>query len=213
MAYSFPEGSRFYFSTTFASAITVTALTNANPAVATATAHGLSNADELLTASGWDDATDTVWRASGIAANTFELSGLDSTNTSFYPTGTGTGTVRKVTNWVEMLQVLNIATSGGDARYTQIEPLSRRNSISVPTGFNPSSLTFTLGWDPTLAFYQTLVGVSRTLTKVAVKIVISGGGTAYAYGQIAVSEQPSMNRNQANTVTAALTALGRLITY
>ena len=39
MAYYFPEGSKFYFSKTFAAAKAISAITNAAPAVATAAAH------------------------------------------------------------------------------------------------------------------------------------------------------------------------------
>ena len=48
-----PTGTLFSVATTFGSAITVTAVTNANPAVCTATAHGLSNGDLIEVTSGW----------------------------------------------------------------------------------------------------------------------------------------------------------------
>jgi hypothetical protein len=43
MAYYYPEGSKVYYSTTFAVAKTVSAVTNANPAVATSTSHGYTD--------------------------------------------------------------------------------------------------------------------------------------------------------------------------
>ena len=52
MSYNSPEGSKFYFSTTFAAAKTVTAASNANPAVLTSVAHGYSDGDEFLFTSG-----------------------------------------------------------------------------------------------------------------------------------------------------------------
>ena len=73
MAYYFPEGSKFYFSTTFAAAKTITALTNANPAVATSVAHGYADDDELLLTSGWEDATDSVFRADQLTAEAQRL--------------------------------------------------------------------------------------------------------------------------------------------
>lgn len=42
MAYDFPEGSHFYFTEVSAVAKAVSALSNANPAVATAAAHGFT---------------------------------------------------------------------------------------------------------------------------------------------------------------------------
>jgi hypothetical protein len=51
------------------------------------------------------------------------------------------------------------------------------------------------------------------LSKVAIKQVISGGAVTYGYGYMNVSETPKLNVNQANTVDAALTVLGRTISY
>jgi len=214
MAYAFPEGSKFYFSQTFAAAKTLSAMTNASPTVATSVAHGYVDSDELLLTSGWEDATDTVYKADQLTADTFSLLGLDTTDLGFYAAGGGANsTAQKISGWVEIPQVLTISTSGGDPRFTTISPLARRNSINVPTGFNPTSITLTLGHDASNANYQTMLGISRALRKVAFKMVLSGGSTTYGYGYMAVSEAPSLNVNQANQVTAALTMLGRAMSY
>lgn len=213
MAYYFPEGSKFYFSTTFGAAKSVTAVSNASPAVATSTAHGLLDGDEVLFTSGWEDATDTVFRVDQLTADTFALMGLNTTNTNFYPTGSGAGEARKVSTWVEIPQVFGISTSGGDARFTTISPLAKRNDINVPTGFNAMSITVTLGHDHANANYQQMLDISRTLEKVAFKMVLSGGAVAYGYGYMSASEAPQFNRNQANQVNAAITLLGRFMSY
>lgn len=214
MSYNFPEGSRFLFSNTFAAAKTLSAMTNANPCVATSTTHGYVDNDELLLTSGWEDATDTVFKADQLTADTFSLLGLDTSNTSFYSAGGGANSsAQKISNWLEIPQVLSIGTSGGDPRFTTISPLARRNQINVPTGFNATSITLTLGHDASNANYQTMLGISRALSKVAFKMVLSGGATTYGYGYLAVSEVPSLNVNQANTVQASFTLLGRAISY
>lgn len=213
MAYYFPEGSKFYFSKTFAAAKTVSALTNAYPAVASSTAHGYVDGDEVLLTSGWEDATDSVFRVDQLTADTFKVEGLNSVNLNFFPAGSGAGTAQKVSTWVEMPQVLGISTQGGDARFTTISPLAKRNDINVPTGFNAMSINVTLGHDPANANYQQMLDISRTLEKVAFKMVLSGGAVAYGYGYMSVSEAPQLNRNQANQVNAAITLLGRFMSY
>lgn len=213
MALYFPEGSVQNFSQTFASAKNITALTNANPAVATSVAHGYTTGDEILLTSGWEDATDTVYRVTVLTADTFSIQGLDTTNTSFYPAGTGTGTAQKISGWTSIPQVLTISGSGGDARFTDVQLLSKRNAIRVPTGFNATSITLTLAHDAGNANYQTMLGISRNLSKVAFKQVISGGAVTYGYGYLSVSEMPTLNSNQANQVNAAMTVLGRSISY
>lgn len=210
----FPEGSKIYFSSTFAAPLTVSAATNANPAQATSTGHALVDLDEVLyTANGWEDATNSVFRIDQQTANAFDFLGLDSSNTTFYPPGGGVGTVRKISNWLEMPQVLNVGSSGGDARLTNIELLAARNSIAVPTGFNPIQQTITMAHDPALANYKAMVALSRVLAPVAFKWAIGGGAVSYSYGYMSVSEVPILNRNQVNQVTAQISVIGRNISY
>lgn len=213
MSYFFPEGSSQQFSNTFAAAKTITAVTNANPAVATSTAHGYVTGDEILLTSGWEDATDTVWKVEVVDANSFKILGLDSSNTNFYPSGGGVGTAQKISGWTSIPQVLTISASGGDARFTDVAPLAKRNAIRIPTGFNATSITLSLAHDAGNANYKTMIGISRNLSKVAFKQVISGGAVTYGYGYLNVSEMPQLNNNQVNTVQAAMTVLGRSISY
>ena len=215
MAYNFPEGSSFQFSALsgFAAAKTITALSNANPALATSTAHGYIDNDEVLLTSGWEDATDSIFRADQQDANSFTLLGLDTTNTQFYPAGAGTGTAQKVGTWSAIPQVLTIATNGGDPRFSQINPLARCTGIQVPIGFNPTSITLTMGHDPANAVYLTMLAISRTLAKVGFKMVLGSGGTTYGFGYMAVSEIPGLNSGQPNTVTCVLSLLGKAISY
>ncbi|MDQ5879365.1 MAG: hypothetical protein QG592_390 [Pseudomonadota bacterium] len=213
MAYSLPEGSSQQFSNTLASAKTVTAITNANPAVATCTGHGYTTGDEIMLSSGWEDATDSVYKIEAVDANSFKILGLDTTNTSFFPTGSGGGSAQKLSAWTAIPQVLTISASGGDARFTDVNPLAKRNGIRIPTGFNATSITLSLGFDATNASYKSMVGISRSLSKVAFKQVLSGGSTQYGWGYLTVSEFPKLNNNQVNTVDAALTFLGRTMSY
>lgn len=213
MAYSLPEGSSQQFSNTLAAAKTITAITNANPAVATCTGHGYTTGDEIMLSSGWEDATDSVYQIESVDSNSFKILGLDSTNTSFFPAGSGGGSAQKLSAWTAIPQVLTISASGGDARFTDVTPLAKRNGIRIPTGFNATSITLSLGFDATTPTYKTMVGISRSLSKVAFKQVLSGGAVQYGYGYMSVSEFPKLNNNSVNTVDAAMTFLGRTMSY
>ena len=213
MAYSLPEGSSQQFSNTLAAAKTITAITNANPAVATCTAHGYTTGDEIMLSSGWEDANDSVYKIESVDANSFKILGLDSTNTSFFPAGSGGGSAQKLSAWTAIPQVLTISASGGDARFTDVNPLAKRNGIRIPTGFNATSVTLSLGFDATTPAYKTMVDISRSLSKVAFKQVLSGGSVQYGYGYMSVSEFPKLNNNSVNTVDAAMTFLGRTMSY
>lgn len=212
-AYYFPEGSKFYFSNTLAAAKDVTIVSNANPALATAVGHGYSDNDEVLFTSGWEDATDTIFRVDQQSVDTVLVQGLDTSDTDWYAAGGGVGTMQKLSGWTEIPQVLNISADGGGPRFTNVEPLAKRNAIAVPTGFDPMRVTLTLGHDASLAAYQTMVGITRTLNKVGFKIVVTGGAVGYGYGYLATGEMPNMTRGQANSVQASITLLGRFMSY
>lgn len=213
MAYYFPEGSRFYFSQAFGTAVAVTAATNANPTVLTAASHGLVDNDEFLFVSGWEDATDMVYKADQLTTSTLSPLGLDTTDTDWFPANSGTGTIQKINSWTEIPQVLTISTTGGDPRFTTISPLAKRNDINVPTGFNAASMTLTMGHDPANANFQAMQAIGRKLSPVAMKIVLGGGGSMYGYGYLSVSEVPALNKGQVNQVNASLTMLGRPMAY
>lgn len=214
MAYKFPEGSKFFFSQTFATARTLTAITNANPAVATNVTHGYTTNSEVLISSGWEDATDSVFRVTSLTADTFSIQGLDTTNTAFFAPGGGAGsTARLVSNWIEIPQVLTIGTQGGDTRFSSFTPIARRNGINVPIGFNPSSIQLTLGHDMSLAAMQTMLAISRTFTQVAFRMSLADGSSTYGYGYLSLPEVANISSGNPNQVTATLTMSGRTISY
>lgn len=213
MAYYFPEGGKFYYSTTFAAAKTISALTNASPAVATSTAHGYSDGGEVLVLSGWDDVNESVFKVDQLTADTFSLVDLNATDTNFFPAGTGIGTAQLISAWTEIPQILTISNSGGDPKFATVSPLARRNSINIPIGFNPETLTIAMGHDPANVTYQAMLGIGRALTKCAFKQVVPGGLVTYGYGYMVASARATQASGQANQVSVALSILGRSISY
>lgn len=213
MGLFFPEGSSLQFSQTFASAKSITVLSNASDAVATSVAHGYTTGDEILLTSGWEDATNTVWKVNVLTADTFQILGLDATNTGFFAAGAGVGSAQKISGWTSIPQVLTIGGSGGDARFTDVQLLGKRNALSIPTGFNSTKINLTMAHDASQAAYKTMLAISRNLSTVAFKQVISGGAVTYGFGYMSVSELPRLNNNQVNEVSAALGLLGRAISY
>lgn len=214
MSYLTVEGSKFLFSQTFGTPITVTAATNADPTVLTAAGHGLVDNDEVLFTSGWEDATDTVWRADQQTIDTVKLLGLNTADTTWFQAGGGVGTLRKVTNWVEIGQVLDINPTGGGAKMMNIDPLSRRNGIMMPTGFEASGYELTIGYDPSLTDQATLATISRNLsTKVAFKFLLSGGQTGMGYGYAQMSQMPTMAKGSPVSVKLTLSFQGQFVGY
>lgn len=215
MAYDFPEGSHFYFTEVSAVAKAVSALSNANPAVATAAAHGFTEGQEILLTTGWEDASDAVFRVDTPDDDSFSLLGLDTTDVNLFPAGMGAGSAQPIlpADWMEVPQVLTISSSGGDPKFTTVAPLAKRNEQSVPTGFSATSVALTLAHDAGDANYQKMVSISRARRSVAFKLTLANGAASYGYGYLSVNEMPKLSAQQVNQVTATFSLLGRSISY
>lgn len=102
---------RVEIAATFDADITVTAVTQASPGVATAAAHGLAN-DEVgyfYDVTGMEQLEKQACRVKNQAANTFELQGLNTTNYSAY---TG-GKFKPVATWALLSESTSYSIGGG----------------------------------------------------------------------------------------------------
>lgn len=213
MAYTVPDGSKLFISTVLAAAIPLTAVTNANPAVASAEAHGLVNGKEFILFSGWDDANNRVFRAENQTAGTFAIEGLDTTNQKRFSEGGGLGSVVPITTWQEIQQVLNPSTSGGEPKYADVDPLGSMYAFQIPAGFGATSITIPIGDDPSLPGYKALKKVSDDRSLVVLKVQKPVGGVNYFYGYAALNENPSMTKGSVDTVTAYFAPQGLTTRY
>lgn len=202
MAYTLPDGSKLFLGVTFGAVINVTALSNADPAVATANGHGQTAGTPFILTSGWEDADARVYRVADPAANTFEIDGLDSTDTTLYTPSGGTGSIRPITAWQEIQQVLNPSTSGGEQQFATVEPLAKKNVIQIPTNFSAMTLTIPIGDDPTLPGYLALKAASDKREQRPLRIQKPNGATNYFFGYVSLNEVPSLTKGQVDTVTA-----------
>ncbi len=102
------------------STVVITGITQANPAVVTANAHGYSNGDQVEIAGvvGMTQVNGRRFTVANVAANTFELSGVNSTGYTAYSSG---GTVARVytiaTPWPESVLFQLKFTQSADVLY------------------------------------------------------------------------------------------------
>jgi hypothetical protein len=214
MAYLFPQGTKVFYSNTLATAKTVTGVTNALTAVATSVAHGYTDLDPVLFASAWADAADTVFEVDQLTVDTFGILGLNSLDTNVYPSGSGTGTAKKISTWVEIPQILSLSANGGGVKYGTVSPLGSRQDTKQPIGFDAAGLDIKIGYDPTNAVITGMQTLTRVFGKVAVKLVIPGGGRVYGYGNIACNEFPEIGgKDSPIQLSVGIGFDGRAISY
>lgn len=213
MSYTFPEGTKVFYSNTLAASKNVTGLTNASPAVATSTAHGYADNAPILLTSGWEEATETVYEVDSLTADTFGIKGLDATNTTLFSPTTGTGSAKEISAWTEMQQVLNVSATGGTPKYGTVSPIGSRMDKKFVIGYDAASLDIKVGYDAANAQQTAMQALARTYGKVAIKLVLPGGGRIYGYGNLTASEFPEITRGQALQISVGVGFDGRAISY
>lgn len=214
MAYIFPQGTKVFYSNTLAAAKTLTLVTNASPAVATSVTHGYTDADPVLYSSAWADANDTVFEVDQLTVDTFSFLGLNALDTGVYPVGSGVGTTQKLSGWVEVPQILSLSATGGGVKYGTVSPLGSRQDTKQPIGFDAAGLDIKIGYDPTNVIITGMQTLTRVFGKVAIKLLIPGGGRVYGYGNIACNEFPEIgSKDSPIQLSVGIGFDGRAISY
>ena len=214
MAVSLPNGVTIAIATAYAAADTVTAVTNANPAVATTSgAHGITTGDFIEVTSGWAKLNNRIVRAASASGSTLAYEGIDTTSTTNYPAGSGTGSVRAITTWTQISQVLELTTSGGEMQFTNYSFLEQDFESQLPTQSSPQSLTIGVADDPALAGYIALKNNAETRQLVGMKVTFPNGSVILFNGYLSFNETPTMNKNQLMQVNATFSLQGRPVRY
>lgn len=195
MSYLTIVGSKMFIGTTLGTEKTLVGLSNADPVVATVTAHGYTDDDEVLIGSGWEDFSGSIFRVDSLTTDTFSLPGYEAEDTDFFPAGSGGGTAQEITAWTEITQVLNVQKNGGGPRVISANPINLRNGVRKTVGREASDFTLNLAWDLSLTVQGVLAKASRRFGKLPFKFLLNGGGYAYSYGQVDMDTLPSFDTN------------------
>lgn len=213
MSVSLPNGVIFSLGTTLESPKTVTAISNANPAVVSSTSHGYANGDIILLNTGWQKLNDRLFRVASQAAGTFELAGQDTTSIVLYPTGTSAGTAKKVSVWTQITQVLECTTSGGEMQFATYSFLENDFESQIPTQHSAQSLTMSIADDPTLAGYAALKKAAAERAAVPLRAQMPNGSVLFYYGYISFNETPSMTKNNVMACQATFSLMSLPVRY
>ncbi len=137
MSVSLPNGATLKLAATYGAAKPITAISNANPAVASAIAHGFLAGAILEVASGWPKLNGRAVRVGAApAADTFKLENFDSSDATLYPTASAPGSARAVLTWVDLPQALEFSTSGGETQFATYQFLESDTEQQIPSGFS-----------------------------------------------------------------------------
>lgn len=213
MAVSLPNGSIVAIASGYGSPVTVSAISNANPGVATAAAHGFVDGDYVEVTSGWSRLTDKVVRVDNATTGAFDLEGIDTTSTSIYPPGGGAGSARKISGFTQLAQIVGSTSSGGEQQFLTYQFLESDAEKRIPTFKSAAGITFNIADDPSLPGYQLAKQANDDRLPRAVRITLSNGAILLYNAYISLSTIPSLTVNELMTVEVTLSLLAEPVRY
>ncbi|KAF1706290.1 phage tail protein [Pseudoxanthomonas sacheonensis] len=213
MAVSLPNGSIVAIASGYGSPVAISAISNANPGVATAAAHGFTDGDIVEVVSGWSRLTDKIVRVDDSATGTFDLEGIDTTLTSIYPAGGGVGTAREITGWTQLAQITGSTSSGGEQQFLTYQFLEADAEKRIPTFKSAAGIEFTVADDPTLPGFVLAKAANDDRVARAVRITLPNGGLLFYNAYISLSTIPSLTVNQLMTNQVTLSLLAEPVRY
>lgn len=212
MAVSLPNGIVLAVATAYAANLTVTAATNASEAVLTVT-NTLVAGDYVEFTSGWSRANNRVFRVKSPTGTTVVLEGFDTSSTTQFPAGSGTGTIRKINTWTQITQVLSCTSSGGDPQYQTYSFLEQDYDSQIPTTTSAQSIALELADDPTLGGYVAVKAAALSRATTALRATLPAGGFILYNGIFAFDETPSLTKGNLMSVKAGVALQGRPVRY
>ena len=206
------NGSTIELSSAFDASVSITAISNANPAVASAS-NSLAAGDVVLLDSGWELADDRAFRVASPTSTDFTLEGLDSTDTQSYPASGGAGKFLAVSTWVSVPDIVGLQLSGGDWGTYQWQTLASRTQKQMPTVKSARTIQLTIADDPTLPVYAALDAAEKSGEIQVLRLNLVGGGKFLFPGYVGFNRIPTLTPNEGMTVTATFMLSGEPVRY
>lgn len=214
MAVSLPNGATVAVASAYGSAVTISAITNANPAVATSTAHGLLEGDIIEVTSGWSKLNSKVVRVGTVAdANTFQLEGINSTSTAAYPAGSGTGSAREITGFQQITQVLESSSAGGEQQFATYSFLEQDFESQIPTVKSAMSLTMRIADDATLPHYPVLEVANDDREPRGLRVSLPSGSKIFYNTYVSLNKTPTLTKNEVMGLALSFALLNEPVRY
>lgn len=188
-----------------ASAKTVTAITKADPGVATSTAHGYSNGEYVvLSVQGMSQVDARVVRVANIATDTFELEDVDTTDFDTF----SSGTAQEVTFGTTIGTVKGLTASGGDFSFIDTTTIHDVVAKQIPGLPSASSYTLDNIWDVSDSGLLAMKVASDSKAQKAFRFTFSDGQIMVFNGYVGSSLLPTGSAQDLVTTPSVITMFG-----
>lgn len=168
------QGTTFQVGTGYGATDTITAISQANPAVVTATAHGNAEADVVKIAGvvGMTELNGNHYVVDDPAANTFELAGVDSTGYTAYTSG-GTAAPVTFSNFCELTGVQQQDGQADEIEVTTICSTAKEFEIGLS---DSGTVQLDFNWAGNQAVQAAMRAAKVAGTVVPLRITFPGDG-------------------------------------
>lgn len=214
MSVSLPNGSLVHIASGYGASKTMSAVSNADPGVATLEAsHGVSTGDFIEVTSGWSRLTERIVRAGTVATNDVPLEGIDTSSTTVYPAGSGVGSIREITGWTQLSQILSSSSTGGEQQFLEYQFLESDAQKRIPTFKSAAGITLSIADDPTLAGYILAKEANDDRLPRALRITLPNGAKLLYNAYISLAPIPTLTVNEVMAVEVTLSLLSEPTRY
>ncbi len=204
-----------YVATSLAAEKTITVATNASTCVCTSTAHGYSNGDFVfITDSGWSRMHKRAFRIASVATDTFQLEGFNTSDTVLFPSGSGVGSVQKISGWTQIPSTMNTQVAGGEPKTTTYQFEDSEIEASLNTGFSAATETFDIDADEVgNTGYNLLQSYTDVQTDTVMKKVMRSGSIILLPCKISLNPNPTGSSNSIMVNRVSVNGTNRVTRY
>ena len=214
MSVQLPNGTTFAIATAYGASKNMTAVSNLNPGVATLeVSHGIATGDFFEVTSGWSRLTNKIVKAGTVATNDVPLLGIDTSNTSIYPALGGTGTVREITTWTQLAQVLSSQSDGGEQQFVTYQFLESDAEKRIPTTKSAGGLTLSIADDQTQPGWIAAAAANDDRLQRAIKATLPNGSVLVYNAYVSLNKTPTMSINEIMACECTLSFLAEPVRY
>jgi len=200
MAITLSTGSTLSVAKTYAAQLSFSAASNATDCTLTVSGSTIVAGDYVEITSSWGLIDKRVVRAkTGTSATSLILEGIDTSDTTKYPVGTGavSSYVRKITAWTTLSQVKSISASGGSQNFANVTSITDVVERQIPTTRAAVNMTIDCYDDPTLAWYADVTAADNARTPYGLMMSMANGSKLVANAYWSLMRVPTMANNEA----------------
>lgn len=215
MAITLSTGTSLSVAKTYAASVNFTAATNAAQCqLTTAAAHTLAVGDYIEVLSGWGLLDQRVVRCgTGTTGSTIVLEGINTTDTTKYPSGAGIGSFRKITAWTQLSQVKSLSASGGEQQFADITSIVDVVTRQMPTIRGAVNMTVDCFDDPSLAWYADVTVADEARKPYGLLMAFPNGSKLVANAYWSLLRVPTMAQNEALMTQITLSYAAEPVRY